>query len=90
MRSIDYMAIGQDEAIGSEDETGSGSSGALALATLASHIDMHDRGADRLGRTGDGFRIGVEQLGFGWLSRGGFAEARSDTIIEDTTKFWSH
>ena len=56
--AVHDVAVGEDEAVGREDEAGPGAS------ARAADLDLDHRGAHALGRRDDGARVGVEE----WLA----------------------
>jgi hypothetical protein len=64
---VDYVAVGEDQAVGGEDESGAA---AVAVA-FAGDFDLGDRGADFFGGGDYGAGIGVEEGGVARFDRKG-------------------
>lgn len=67
---VDDVAVGEDEAVGSKDETGAASTAFARFAGAGSagdlvHFHVDDRRADFFNRVGDGARVGVKKQGVG-------------------------
>ena len=58
--AIDHVGIGEDQAIGRDDDTGADAAAARLAVGLA-RIDAHHRGPSAVHHRGYGLRIGVEQ-----------------------------
>jgi hypothetical protein len=63
--AVDYVAVGQNEAVGGEDKTRPGPAAALGGRATGANLYVGDRGADLLDGTGDRFRISIEQTRVG-------------------------
>ena len=85
-RAIDDVAVGQNEAIGREDEPRARTAARSLRCFRMRDLDMDDAGADFLGRAGNRRRVGVEQLRVGRLGRTGRAgRDRLEIIIKYAT-----
>jgi hypothetical protein len=61
------MAIGKDQAVGSEDETGASATAFAGLAGARAgcgvmHLNVHERRADAVDCAGNGARVGIEKF----------------------------
>jgi len=55
------MAVGEDEAVGRDDDAGAGAATVAAIAAAGMHLQADHRRADPVDHVDDGPRIGVEQ-----------------------------
>ena len=72
--AVDDVAVGDDEAVGRDDEARA-AAGGIAAAVRVTDLDVDDRRADGFGRADDGARVGIEQLAV--VAVGGGAAARA-------------
>ena len=67
--AVHHVAVGQNQTVGSEHESGTAALLHLLPAAGAADVDRYDRRADQLDGVDDGFGIGIENLGFAGVQR---------------------